>query len=75
MFSDLSKNFRIYLLAALSNFYGERYYSAIKRVKNCLRSTIVSNRLISLALLNIENIISQNIYDSSLINNFSIIFH
>jgi len=71
MFSNLCIVYRIYLSAALTNCSGEQYFSVLKRVKNYLRSTIVSNRLNVLALLNTENNMLQNINVSSVINNFS----
>lgn len=60
----------MYLSTALTNCSGERSFSALKRIKNYLRST-TSNRLNALYLLNIENELLQNLDYSDIINEFA----
>lgn len=55
IFPNLTVVLRMYLSTALTNCSGERPFSALKRIKNCLRSTTTSTRLNALSLLNIEN--------------------
>lgn len=71
LFPNLCIVFRIYLSAALTNCSDERSFSVLKRIKNYLRSTTLSNRLNALALLNIENNMLNDINVKSLINNFA----
>lgn len=72
LFPNLCIVFRMYLSAALTNCLDERSFSVLKRVKNYLRSTTLSNRLNVLASLNIENNMLNNINVISLINYFAV---
>ena len=56
----------------ISNCSGERSFSALKRVKNHLRSSMGQKRLNSLALLCIENDILQKIDTADIIKSFAL---
>lgn len=55
----------------LTNCSGETSFTALKRVKNYLRSTIVNNKFNSLSTIKYKNNKFQNIHVSNIINNFS----
>ena len=46
---------RIYLAIFGTTCEGERLFSVLKRVKNCLRSTLGQDRMAALSLLSIES--------------------
>ena len=46
---------RIYLAIFGTTCEGERLFSVLKRVKNCLRSTLDQDRMAALSLLSIES--------------------
>ena len=54
-FPNVETILRIYLTIPISNASGERSFSVLKGVKNCIRSSIEQDRLGSLALLCIES--------------------
>ena len=56
----------------ISNCSGERSFSALKRVKNHLRSSMGQKRFNSLALLCIENDILQKIDTDDIIKSFAL---
>ena len=60
-FPDFITLLEIYFTIPLSNTFAERSFSALKRVKNCLRSTMGQNRLDELSLLNVESDSMDNI--------------
>ena len=51
---------RIYLLLHVTNCSGERSFSALKRIKNYLRSTLKDEKLNHLALMHVEHLCSGN---------------
>jgi len=53
-FPNLDTTLRMFLCMSIANCSGERFFSAFKRVKNYLRSTIGQQRMDSLSLLTIE---------------------
>jgi hypothetical protein len=55
IFPNVEVILRIFLSVAVSNCSGERSLSALKRVKNYLRSTLHQRKLNALALLFIES--------------------
>ena len=71
-FPNVSVVFRLYLCLMISNCSGERSFSALKRVKNHLRSSMGQKRLNSLALLCIENDILQKIDTDDIIKSFAL---
>ncbi|KAE9544104.1 hypothetical protein AGLY_001793 [Aphis glycines] len=71
IFPNLPVVLRMYLSTALTNCSGERSFSALKRIKNCLRSTTTSTRLNALSLLNIENELLQSLDYSDIITEFA----
>jgi len=60
----------MYLSNALTNCSDERFFSVLKYIKNYLRSTISSERLNALAMLNIENQLFQDLSFSDLVEEF-----
>ncbi|KAJ8889988.1 hypothetical protein PR048_009493, partial [Dryococelus australis] len=54
MFPNVGIALRMYLCTAVSNCSAERSFSALKRVKSYLRSTMKEQKLNSLAILHIE---------------------
>ncbi|KAE9521365.1 hypothetical protein AGLY_018245 [Aphis glycines] len=56
---------------SLTNCSGEHSFSALKRIKNCLRSTTTSTRLNALSILNIENELLQSLDYSDIITEFA----
>lgn len=70
-FPNLEIILRIFLTIPISNASGERSFSALKRVKNYLRSTLSQAKLSSLSLLYIENANIDNINLNDVINKFA----
>jgi len=55
IFPNVNIALPIYLAIFGTSFEGERSFSVLKRVKNCLRSTLGQNRMTALSLLSIES--------------------
>ena len=72
IFPNIITLLEIYFTIPLSNTFAERSFSALKRVKNCLRSTMGKNRLDALSLLNVESDSMDNIDADSLIKDFAL---
>ena len=53
----------IYLTSPIANVTSERGFSCLKRVKTDLRSTMLQDRLSSLAILNFESEMLYDFYD------------
>ena len=51
---------RIYLSLLVTNCSGERSFSALKRIKNYLRSTLKDEKLNHLALMHVESSVLRN---------------
>lgn len=64
---------RIFLTIAISVASSERSFSKLKLIKNYLRSTMSDLRLQNLAILSIEQEITNNINFESIIHDFSIV--
>lgn len=62
---------RIFLTIPISNCTGERSFSTLKRVKNCLRSTLGQSKLNNLMFLSIENDLLDKLDTEALIDNFA----
>lgn len=62
---------RIFLTIPVSNCSGERSFSTLKRVKNCLRSTLGQNKLNTLMFLSIEKEFLDKIDSEKLIDEFA----
>lgn len=61
-FVNYHKLFKIALILPISSASCERSFSAMRRIKNWLRSTMTHNRFINLSILNIEkkyNVLSR----------------
>ena len=71
-FPDVSVFFRLYLCLMISNCSGECSFSILKRVKNQLRLSMGQKRLNSLALLCIENELSEKINTNDIIKSFAL---
>lgn len=70
-FPNVNIALRIYVALPVSNCSGERSFSHLKRIKNCLRSTMLQDRLSALAILNIENELVKNIDFGQLVEAFA----
>lgn len=62
---------RIYLAIFGTSCEGERSFSVLKRVKNCLRSTLGQNRMATLSLLSIESEVLRKLNCTEIIVNFA----
>ncbi len=70
-FPTLVKLLQIALTMVVSTASCERSFSALKRIKTYLRSTMTERRLIDLAMLSIERSLSQNISLDEVIDKFA----
>ena len=70
-FPELTKLVRIALTIAVSTAQCERSFSALKRIKTYLRSTMGEDRLASLALLSIEREMSKSLSLDDVVTNFA----
>ena len=70
-FPTLIKQLQIALTIAVSTAECERSFSALKRIKTFLRSTMSEQRLTNLALLSIETQISQNLPLDEVVDRFA----
>ena len=59
-FPNMNICLHIYLLLHVTNCSGERFFSARKRIKNYLRSTLKDEKLNHLALMHVERLCSGN---------------
>ena len=62
---------RIYLCNFATNATGERTFSALKRVKNELRTTVAQGRMSALSLLCIENVIVDSLQLDDIIDEYA----
>ena len=72
IFPNLVVVLRIFLTIPVSVAESERTFSAQKRIKNFLRSTMAQERLNGLAMLHINNDIARNLNFSEIIDKFVI---
>ena len=72
LFPNIEIAYRIYLTLMVTNCSGERSFSALKRIKNALRSSMTQMRLNNLTLLHVEREIVRKIDFSDLIKEFAI---
>ena len=70
-FPTLLKLLQITLTIAVSTATCERSFSALKRIKSYLRSTMSEQRLVDLAVLSIEKDLSQQLSLEEVINQFA----
>ena len=70
-FPTLLKLLQIALTIAVSTATCERSFSALKRIKSYLRSTMSEQRLVDLAVLSIEKDLSQQLSLEEVINQFA----
>ena len=71
LFPNIEIAYRIYLTLMVTNCSGERSFSALKRIKNALRSSMTQMRLNNLTLLHVEREIVRKIDFSDLIKEFA----
>lgn len=71
VFPNIDIALRIFVSMAVSVCSAERSFSALKRIKSYLRSTMDEDRLNSLAILAIESDLTTNIDFESTINDFA----
>uniref|UniRef100_A0A1X7VLG9 HAT C-terminal dimerisation domain-containing protein n=1 Tax=Amphimedon queenslandica TaxID=400682 RepID=A0A1X7VLG9_AMPQE len=69
-FPTLTQIFRMALTLAVSTAQCERSFSALKRIKNYLRSTMSEQRLTDISLLSIEKELSSDISFEDVIDKF-----
>ncbi|XP_071051386.1 zinc finger MYM-type protein 1-like [Onthophagus taurus] len=70
-FSNLSIALRILLTIPVAVATGERSFSKLKLIKNYLRTTMSQERLNNLALISIENTVSQTLNLSEIVAEFA----
>ena len=70
-FPLLVKLIQIALTIVVSTAHCERSFSALKRIKSYLRSTMTQQRLVDLAILSIEKELSQNLSLDNVVNEFA----
>jgi hypothetical protein len=70
-FPNVNIALRIYLSILGTNCETERSFSVLKRIKNCLRSTIGHEKLSALALLRIESELLRQLDTEDVIKNFA----
>ena len=73
VFPQLTKLLRIAMTIAVSTAHCERSFSALKRIKSYLRSTMGEDRLANLAILSIERYISGSLVLDDVITEFAAI--
>jgi len=71
IFPNVEIILRVYLTMSVTNASGERSFSALKRVKNYLRSSLKQDTLNALSLLYIENDILGSVVFEDTIKKFS----
>ncbi|KAJ8728500.1 hypothetical protein PYW07_006196 [Mythimna separata] len=69
-FPNVMTALQIYRSLMITNATGERNFSKLKLIKNCLRSTMSQNRLNSLAIMAIENDVLEKITFQDILNDF-----
>lgn len=70
-FPNVETALRIMLAVPVTNCSSERSFSALKRIKNCLRSSLSENKLSGLALLAIESDITEKVNFYEIIEEFA----
>ena len=70
-FPLLTKLLQIALTIVVSTAHCERSFSALKRIKTYLRSTMTEQRLIDLAVVSIERELSKQISLDQIVNEFA----
>ena len=70
-FPVLVKSIKIAVTIAVSTANCERSFSALKRMKSYLRSTMTQQRLVDLAILSIEKELSKNLSLDNVVNQFA----
>lgn len=71
MFPNVEIILRIFLTMSVTNCSGERSFSALKRVKNYLRSTLRQQKLAALSLMYIESDFLQTIKFEKIVERFA----
>ena len=69
-FPDFTKLVRIAMTIAVSTAHCEKSFSALKRIKNYLRSTLGENRLMNLAIISIERELSNALVLDDVVTEF-----
>ena len=70
-FPNVAIILRIYLTLPVANTEGERSFSALKRVKNCLRSSMTQDRVCDYRILAIEKSFAKSMSFENIIDKFS----
>ena len=71
IYPNITITLRVFLCTLATNCSAERSFSSLKRLKTYLRSTLEQDRLNSLAILAIENDITQSLNYDHVINLFA----
>lgn len=70
-FPNVMTALQTYISLMITNATGERNFSKLKLIKNCLRSTMSQNRLNSLAIMAIENDVLEKVnFQDDVLNDF-----
>ena len=69
-FSNVEIALRIYLVLMVANCSGERSFSKLKLIKNRLRTSVVQDRLVNLAIMSIESDVMGDLDLSAIIEEF-----
>ena len=70
-FSNVEIALRIYLVLMVANCSGERSFSKLKLIKNRLRTSMVQDRLVNLAIMSIESDVMGDLVLSAIIEEFA----
>ena len=70
LFQTCTFALRIYLSLRVTNYSGERPFSALKRIKNYLRSTLKDEKLNHLALMHVESSVLRKLNFNDVLDQF-----
>ena len=70
-FSNVEIALRIYLVLMVANCSGERSFSKLKLIKNRLRTSMVQDRLVNLAIMSIESDVMGDLVLFAIIEEFA----
>ena len=69
-FPSVNVALRMYLSMMVTSFSGERSFSKLALIKNCLRTTMTNERLSALCMLDVESSVHKMIGFEAILNNF-----
>jgi len=71
VYPNVYKLLQVALTLPISSATYKRYFSAMRRIKTWMRSTMVENRFNDLSILNIEKDLAKKINNYDIVNDFS----